>query len=142
MSSRPTQEKPVLIVGAGVSGLCCAIHLERCGIPVRLLESDDQAGGRVQTDRVAGFSLDRGFQVLLTAYPEVRAMLDLDALQLGGFAPGAMIRVDDAFARVADPLRRPSDILATLRSGVATPLDALRIARLRWRVGRGDPMET
>jgi phytoene dehydrogenase-like protein len=66
-------------------------------------------------------------------------MLDLDALRLGSFAPGAMVRTGSRFARVADPFRRPGDALRTLFSGVATPLDALRIARLRLRVGRGAP---
>ena len=50
------------------------------------------AGGRVRTDRVDGFLLDRGLQVILTAYPEARDMLDLDALRLGSFAPGAIVR--------------------------------------------------
>jgi phytoene dehydrogenase-like protein len=93
----------------------------------------------VRTDYFDGFRLDRGFQVLLTAYPEALNMLDLDALHLGSFAPGAMVRRGSRFARVADPSRRPGDLLHTLFSGVATPLDALRIARLRRRVLRGDP---
>jgi phytoene dehydrogenase-like protein len=106
---------------------------------VLLLEADDEVGGRVRTDRVDGFLIDRGFQVLLTAYPEARDMLDLDALRLGRFAPGAVVRIGHRFARVADPFRRPGDALRTLFSGVATPLDALRIARLRRRVCRGTP---
>jgi hypothetical protein len=84
----------------------------------------------VRTDCLDGFQLDRGFQVLLTAYPEAQAMLDLDALDLGSFAPGAIVRTGRRFARVADPFRRPGDWFRTLFSGVASPLDALRIARL------------
>ena len=132
---------PVVIVGAGVSGLCCATHLQDRGLRVVLLEADDEIGGRVQTDRIDGFLLDRGFQVLLTAYPEAKAMLDLDALRLGSFAPGAMVRTNSRFARVADPFRRPGEALRTLFSGLATPLDALRIARLRHRVSRGIPLD-
>jgi phytoene dehydrogenase-like protein len=135
------QSQPVVIVGAGVSGLCCALHLQERGFRVLLLEADADVGGRVRTDRVDGFLLDRGFQVLLTAYPEAQDMLDLDALRLGSFAPGAMVRTGRRFARVADPFRRPEDAIRTLFSGVATPLDALRIARLRRRVGRGVPQD-
>lgn len=132
---------PVVIVGAGMSGLCCAVHLQARGLEAIVLESGDAVGGRVRTDRVDGFLLDRGFQVLLTAYPEVKEVLDLEALRLGCFAPGAVVRTDQGFATVADPFRRPGDLLRTLFSGVATPLDALRIARFRLRVGRGSPLD-
>jgi hypothetical protein len=66
-------------------------------------------------------------------------MLDLDALDLGSFAPGAIVRTGNRFARVADPFPLPGDSLRTLFSGVATPMDALRVVRLRRRVLRGDP---
>jgi len=135
------QGQPVVIVGAGVSGLCCALHLQERGFRVLLLEADDDVGGRVRTDRIDGFLLDRGFQVLLTAYPEARDMLDLDALLLGSFAPGAIVRTGSRFARVVNPFRRPGSVLRTLFSGVATAPDALRIARLLRRVGRGAPQE-
>jgi phytoene dehydrogenase-like protein len=130
----------VVIVGAGVSGLCCALELQQRGVKFLLLEADEAIGGRVRTDRVDGFLLDRGFQVLLTAYPEVQSSLDLDALRLGRFAPGAMVRSDGRFAKLANPIRRPGDAWSTLTSGIATPLDGLRIARLWLRLGRGDPM--
>lgn len=140
MSTEMNRER-VVIVGAGVAGLCCAIHLQERGVPVTVLEADDEVGGRVRTDEVNGFLLDRGFQVLLTAYPEARAMLDLDALWLGSFAPGAMISVGRHFSRVADPFRQPRDIVPTLLSGVASPADAARIVRLRRRLRRGPPLE-
>jgi len=135
------QSQPVVIVGAGVSGLCSALHLQERGFRVLLLEADPDAGGRVRTDRADGFLLDRGFQVLLTVYPDARDMLDLDALRLGSFAPGAMVRTGSRFARIVDPFRRSGDALLTLFSGVATPLDALRIARMRRRAGRGAPQD-
>ena len=120
----------VVIVGAGLAGLCCAQDLTRAGIECRILESSDGVGGRVRTDQVDGFRLDRGFQILLTAYPEVRHRLDLAALQLATFEPGAVIRVDGGFHRVADPLRRPLLVAATLRAPVGSLADKVRLARL------------
>jgi len=79
-----TPEPDVVVVGAGLSGLACALHLSEAGVPARLLEASDGVGGRVRTDLVAGFRLDRGFQVLLTAYPETRRILDYAALDLSG----------------------------------------------------------
>jgi phytoene dehydrogenase-like protein len=52
---------------------------------VKIIEASDRAGGRIKTDSVDGFRLDRGFQVLLT-YPEAQMLLDYKALQLKTFA--------------------------------------------------------
>ncbi|MGD2082621.1 MAG: FAD-dependent oxidoreductase, partial [Chromatiales bacterium] len=90
----------VLIVGAGLSGLACARELVRLGVEPLVLEAADAPGGRIRTDRLDGFLLDRGFQVLQTWYPEARHQLDYGALDLHPFAPGAVIRVDGAFHRV------------------------------------------
>ena len=98
----------VVIVGAGLAGLACAQDLVRAGVECKVLEASDGVGGRVRTDMVDGFLLDRGFQVLLTAYPQARDRLDLDALDLCYFDPGAVIRVHDAFRRVSDPLAGPA----------------------------------
>ena len=101
MSAGSSGRLPVVIVGAGVSGLCCALHLQARGIECVILEAGDHVGGRVRTDEVEGFRIDRGFQVLLTAYPEAKAMLDLQRLELGRFAPGAIVRHAGRFDHVA-----------------------------------------
>ena len=75
--------KKVVIVGAGVAGLVCAHVLARRGVRVQVLEAQAEAGGRIRTDDHNGFRLDRGFQVLLTAYPEARRFLDYRALEPG-----------------------------------------------------------
>jgi phytoene dehydrogenase-like protein len=119
-----------LVVGGGAAGLVCAADLSRAGLEVALLEASDGLGGRVRTDTIDGFRLDRGFQILLTAYPQVRRRLDLDALGLGRFAPGAVVHTTAGSHRLADPRRRPADLLSTLLSPVATPADKLRAVRL------------
>ena len=126
----------VIVVGGGLAGLACALELRSRGVRVRLLEAADRVGGRVRTDRVSTdrgetFLLDRGFQVMLTAYPEASRVLDLGALDLRPFRPGARIRLEGGFTRIGDPLRRPTDLIRTLASPVGTPGDKLRVARLR-----------
>ncbi len=137
MSERPD----VLIVGAGLAGLACARHLTSAGIECGILEAGDQAGGRVRTDRVQGFLLDRGFQVLLTAYPEARRILDLGALDLRSFRPGALVMLGDRRYRLADPWRRPGDAWASLISPLGGLGDKIRVARLRARVRAGSLAE-
>ncbi len=120
----------VVVIGAGLAGLTCAQDLARSGVECQVLEASDDVGGRVRTDRIDGYQLDRGFQILLTAYPEVRQRLDLDALGLGNFEPGALVRLDGTFHRVADPRRRPLSIPRTLTSPIGTAADKIRLLRL------------
>ncbi len=129
MGSRLKHE--VVIVGAGLAGLCCARELQSKGIPFVLLEASDAVGGRVRTDIVDGYRLDRGFQVLLASYPELKRWLDLEQLQLRPFLSGARIRYRGRFHDLADPWRRPWTALASAFSPIGSLVDKLRIARLR-----------
>lgn len=129
----------VAVVGAGLAGLCCARELAARGLDVTVLEASDGVGGRVRTDELDGFLLDRGFQVLLTAYPEAARVLDYAALDLRAFAPGARVRVGGRFTQVSDPFRRPAELPATLASPVGSLADKARIGLLRRRVRSGPP---
>ena len=121
----------VIIVGAGLAGLACATHLVRRGVACTVVEASDEVGGRVRTDRVEGFQLDRGFQVLLTEYPEAASLLDYPALHLHAFHPGALVRYAGRFHRISDPFRRPQDLLSSLMSPVGSWRDKLTMFRLR-----------
>lgn len=125
-----------IIVGGGLAGLNCARHLSNAGWHCQLLEASDQIGGRIRTDRVEGFLLDRGFQVFLTAYPEAKATLNYEQLNLCPFEPGALIHWGGKFHRLSDPWRRPRHALATAFSPVATISDKFRIAAFRRHVRR------
>ena len=120
----------VVIIGAGLAGLSCARQLQKEGMSFTILEADDRIGGRLKNDVVDGFILNHGFQVLQTAYPEARRMLDFDRLHLKPFAPGAMVRVAGRFYRISDPLRRPRDAWSTLTAPIGTFSDRLRMARM------------
>ena len=135
--SGAVDEGGVAIVGAGLAGLACARTLARAGRACRVLEASNGVGGRVRTDTVDGFRLDRGFQVLLTAYPECRAVFDYGALDLRAFLPGADVRAGGRTSRIVDPWRDPKAALATALAPVGTLADKARIARLRFRVRRG-----
>ena len=127
----------VIIVGGGLAGLSCARQLLKTGLSFIVLEASDGLGGRVRTDRVEGFLLDRGFQVLQTAYPEAKRILDYAALELKPFYPGALVRFNGRFHLIADPFRRPQHSIKTLVSPIGTFADKLRVARFRKKVLRG-----
>ncbi|MFM7271490.1 MAG: NAD(P)/FAD-dependent oxidoreductase [Actinomycetes bacterium] len=127
----------VVIVGAGLAGLACARTLQRHGVDVTVLEASDGVGGRVRTDLVDGFRLDRGFQILLTAYPEAQRVLDLAGLDLQRFDPGAAVRVGRRTWQVTDPRRRPAGLADTVLAPIGSPLDKARLLALVAQARRG-----
>ncbi len=133
-------DEPVAVVGAGLAGLSCAVALHRAGIAVQIFEAGDGVGGRVRSDHVDGFTLDRGFQVALTAYPELHRQLDMTALDLRAFDPGALVWRDGRGSVVGDPFRRPSTTLSTATAPIGSVFDKARIAVLRHRLRRVHPV--
>lgn len=127
----------ILVVGAGLAGLTCAKVLVEAGQDARVLEASNHIGGRVWTDASAdGFLLDRGFQVLFTAYPAAQRHLDLTALKLKSFIPGAVLIRDGQWHEVGDPLQRLSLLGPTLSNPLLTVGDKLRTMRLRGNTRR------
>ena len=124
----------VVVVGAGLAGLAAAIRLRDRGHEPLVLERSDGPGGRVRTDLVDGFQLDRGFQILLKAYPTAREMLDYDALDLCSFDAGSLVRIGDRFHRVADPFRNPGDAFGTVRAPIGSLKDKRAILKFRNKV--------
>lgn len=130
-----------VIVGAGLAGLACALELTEAGYRVLVLEESDDVGGRMRTDVVDGFRLDRGFQVLLDSYPEVKLRLDAQAIGARYFEPGAMIWNGRRIVRVTDPWRRPRTVISSMLSGVATFGDLRALSRLRKEIAHDDGTE-
>ena len=125
-----------VVVGAGLAGLAAARTLHDGGRTVLVLEAADGVGGRVRSDIVDGFVLDRGFQILLRAYPELDRQFDVDALDLRAFDPGALVRVDGTLALLGDPLRKPSTLGPSLRAPIGSLPDKVRLLRDRLRLAR------
>ena len=121
----------VVVVGAGLAGLTCALTLEEAGVPVRVLEASDAVGGKVRTDQVDGFLLDRGFQLLNPAYPMIQAMVDVDALDLQPFTNAVACRSPRHGEPVvlADVRREPQLIRQTFASGKLHPASLAALAR-------------
>jgi len=133
-------DAPSAVVGAGLAGLSCAVALHEAGIPVQVFEASDGVGGRVRTDEIDGHLVDRGFQVALTAYPEMHRQLDMDALDLRAFDPGALVWRDGRGTVVGDPFRKPATARSTVTAPVGSLFDKARIGLLRHRVRSVHPV--
>ncbi len=129
----PTRAE-VVVVGAGLAGLSAATRLAAAGCDVHVVEGADHVGGRLTTDRVDGFLVDRGFQVLNTGYPRA-ADLDIAALELGWFLTGARVRVDGRPHVVIDPRRRPTSLGATVTAPIGTLREKAALAAFSVRAG-------
>ena len=131
MATSATHMTEVAVAGGGLAGLVAARTLADRGHDVTVFERNDTVGGRVRSREVDGFTLDRGFQVLFTAYPAVRRELDLDALDLRAFTPGATLVRPGQRSTLSDPLRDPGALTASLFNQEVTFRDKLRILSLR-----------
>lgn len=125
-----------IVIGAGLSGLSCALKLQESGQQVLVLEKSDGPGGRVRTDEVDGYLLDRGFQVYLDAYPTAGELFDLKALDLRKFEPGALVFSDQKLHRVMDVFRRPRHLFTSAFAPVGNLFDKALVARLRAHVAK------
>src|SRR5579872_5748983 len=112
----------VIVIGAGLAGLTCAKLLYEAGQQVLVLEAGDGVGGRVRTDmHEDGYRLDRGFQVLFTAYPAARRHLNFENLKQRFFEPGALLVRNGRLYELADPLREPGSLLPGLLNPLISP---------------------
>ncbi|HEX8324093.1 MAG TPA: NAD(P)/FAD-dependent oxidoreductase, partial [Tepidisphaeraceae bacterium] len=128
----------VLIVGAGLAGLTCARVLGDAGVPSIVFEASDRVGGRLGSEVVDGYTLEFGFQIFLTAYPEAKRLLDYNALDFQAFTPGAIVRHNGRFHRFIDPRRRPLELPRTALSPLATLGDKLRTPLAAGKLLKGD----
>lgn len=128
----------VVVIGAGLAGLVAARRMLRAGLDVVVLEAGEDVGGRVRTDVVDGWRLDRGFQVLNTAYPAVADELDLTLLSLRELTRGALVYRGGRRFRLADPRRDLRGALRTAFGPVGTLRDKARLAAMAVRVSAGD----
>jgi predicted NAD/FAD-dependent oxidoreductase len=124
----------VIIVGAGLAGLTCARRLEQSGRSALIVEASDDIGGRVRTDEVDGFLLDRGFQVFLEAYPQAQHFLDYDSLDLKSWKRGALIWTGHKFEYFGDPRHNPAGGLKSALADIGGFSDKARLVKLWTRL--------
>ncbi|MEV7861683.1 NAD(P)/FAD-dependent oxidoreductase [Streptomyces hirsutus] len=99
----PTYQADVVVVGSGIAGLSAARRLTGAGVTTVVLEAAHAVGGRMATEKIDGFRLDRIGQLLSTAYPELRPAAGLDGLVLRPFAPGVLLHSDGRHHRAGVP---------------------------------------
>lgn len=129
--------KDVIIIGAGLSGLTAANYLQQKELSFLILEAEGQVGGRIKTSTKDGFLLDHGFQVFAKAYPEAKALLDYEKLDLHAFLPGAfLLQGNGKIDRIGDPTRDWSSLLPTFFAKAGSLNSKLNILKLKQHLSK------
>jgi protoporphyrinogen oxidase len=134
------KQHTVIIVGAGLTGLSAALHLSRAGVHVTVIERSSSVGGRVKSTRRGGFILDEGFQVVLSAYPELKALCN-PVSDLGGkaFCSGARLQRQHSYSLLLNPLRHPNSALRSALSPLGSLKDKVLLAALGLSCRKSSP---
>ena len=109
-----------VIIGAGLSGLSCAVQLEKEKKDYLLVEKANRIGGRVGSIYEKDNIYDIGFQVFNTAYKNTMLLIDSDDIKLKMFKPGSVIHDGKMFQLISDPLRDPKQLFTSLFSSIST----------------------
>ncbi|MCA9859626.1 MAG: FAD-dependent oxidoreductase [Thermomicrobiales bacterium] len=124
---------PIVIAGGGMAGLACASLLIQQNQPVVLFEASDRVGGRVRTDIVDGYRIDRGFQVIPAAYPALAQVVSLPEIGPRRLDTGAIVWDGRTRHLLQSPFSDPKALPGLLRSGAIPLGDKIRLARLAAR---------
>lgn len=116
-----SEQVDVVVVGAGLAGLNAALTLQQAGNRVLVVDAADAVGGRVRTDEVDGLLLDRGFQILNPAYPELQQLGVLEELDLRRFDAGIMVALEGGIERIGDPIRKPQWLVSSALAHIGDP---------------------
>ena len=116
-------DKKVAIIGAGLAGLSAAITLQDAGCEVEIFESSDRVGGRVATDLIDGFRLDRGFQLINARYPELLRLNVISELDFTYASRSIDISLDEQIVSLGDPRTNPFSAFNSATGSIFTKLN-------------------
>jgi len=124
----------VIVVGAGITGLATAWHLQQSGrVRVVVVEASEQTGGKLATGTLAGTEVDAGPDCFLARVPSMTALcLAVGINDLVAPATGAAyIWSGRKLRRLPDGLVLgvPTGAMALARSRLVPPRASIRAAR-------------
>lgn len=124
--------RTTIIIGAGISGLSCAIHAARAGRKVLVLERSSRIGGRGRSDTLEGFTMNIGPHAL---YPRSKELLSALGVEVDGGMPGVGLTM--RMGERVHPL--PTGALEILASGALSAAGKVQVVARLKDVLIGDP---
>jgi protoporphyrinogen oxidase len=126
-----------LVIGAGLAGLSAALTLQEAGVEVTLLDSSDRTGGRVASDLIDGFILDRGFQLINMNYPEIKRWGIGSELDFQVAPRSVRVSYGSKYVNLGDPRASPLSIFSTISGSLPS-----KVAFLRYLLTKPEPSES
>jgi phytoene dehydrogenase-like protein len=109
-----------VVIGAGLAGLSAALTLQNSGAEVTVLESSDRPGGRIATDLIDGFILDRGFQLINANYPEIKRWGIAGELDFKEAPRSVRVSFGTDYVTLGDPRTSPFSIFSSASGSLAS----------------------
>jgi len=115
-----------VVIGAGLAGLSAALTLQEAGVEVSVLDSSDRPGGRVASDRIDGFILDRGFQLINLNYPEIKRWGISEDLDFRIAPRSVRVSAGSSHTILGDPRSSPFSALSGASGSLKSKANFLR----------------
>lgn len=119
-------DKEVTVIGAGLAGLSAALTLQGAGRLVRVIEASDRVGGRVASDVIDGFTLDRGFQLINSQYPELKRLKVMEEVDFIAAPRAVEISLGEDRIVLGDPRSHPLSAFSSETGSLTSKVNFLR----------------
>jgi len=119
-------DKEVTVIGAGLAGLSAALTLQGAGRLVRVIEASDRVGGRVASDVIDGFTLDRGFQLINSQYPELKRLKVMEEVDFIAAPRAVEISLGEDRIALGDPRSHPLSAFSSETGSLTSKVNFLR----------------
>lgn len=140
--------KKVIVVGAGISGLSAASYLAKYGYNVTILEKNNYTGGRIRLHKEAGFSFDMGpswywMPDIFESFYQDFGFTTTDFYNLKRLDPSYKIFWEDNTSNnIPASYEELKKLFETIEEGSGDKLDKyLADAKIKYEIGMGEFVE-
>lgn len=123
-----------VVVGAGFAGMAAALTLQKSGADVVVIDASDRPGGRVASDGIDGFILDRGFQLINGNYSEIKRWRVLEDIDFKTAPRTIGVSTLDGIVRLGDPRGALLSALSNKSGSLYSKISFLRYLTSRARI--------
>jgi hypothetical protein len=91
-----------------------------------VIEASDRVGGRVATDVIDGFTLDRGFQLINSQYPELKRLKVMDEVSFIAAPRAVEVSLGQSRISLGDPRTYPLSAFSSKTGSLGSKVNFLR----------------